>query len=143
MRYSANLFVAIGLGLAIAGCGGDDPSASSDNVPASAEPFTGSFVGSEQATQAGTTFQQAVTLTLVQSGSVVTGTYSASLGDAGSVNGTADGNNISLSITSTECQATLSGAGTLSGNALTGSLSALTFGICPGPLTATVTLVKR
>lgn len=103
--------------------------------------LTGIFVGAEVGTQNSATFQQQVTLFLIQNGSSVSGSYSTGSGTSGTVSGTISGSSLSVNIVEgAPCAGTYGGTLTVSNTLISGTISGSSASC--GQVSATVGLNK-
>lgn len=85
---------------------------------------SGTYVGTESGYQNGSAFSAQISVTIVQSGSDVSGTWSSSAGTSGDVSGTYTGGSFEpLKISQTQpCQGTASGSVKSEGDTLSGAV---------------------
>lgn len=91
------------------------------NAGENVENITGTWHGTYSATHIATT---SITFTLVQNGTTLSGTFFASNGASGNMQGTIDGSSISFSMTATSsCPGTYNGTATVSENMMNANFS--------------------
>lgn len=123
----------------ISACGGGGSSGASTI----ADPYDGTFVGTEAGTSGGVAFSQTVIFTLEQSGSSLTGTWTNNAGTAnGNLSGTVSGNDATITITQNQCAGSLTGTSTISGSTMTATISGNLAAPCGGAVSASVVASK-